>query len=101
MLNPSTADETDDDPTIRRCIEFAKRDGYGGIHVVNLFAIRATDPKELWNFLDPIGLENDVHIQNTALADGGLPVKLTWITTPRRATRRPWWRKLLDWALRR
>lgn len=43
-LNPSTADETVDDPTIRRCISFAKREGCGGLVMLNLFAWRATDP---------------------------------------------------------
>lgn len=47
MLNPSTADADEDDPTIRRCIGFAKSWGYGGIYVGNLFAYRATNPKEL------------------------------------------------------
>jgi hypothetical protein len=47
MLNPSTADGAEDDQTIRKCVAFAKRWGLAGIEVVNLFAYRATDPKEL------------------------------------------------------
>ena len=49
MHNPSTADSLLDDPTIRRCIGFAKSWGYGGIYVGNLYSYRATDPKELLN----------------------------------------------------
>ena len=52
MLNPSTADASIDDPTIRRCIGFAKREGCGGLIVVNLYAYRATKPADLWA-LDP------------------------------------------------
>lgn len=65
MLNPSTADATEDDPTIRKCIGFAKAHHHGGIIVVNLFAWRATDPKELPPLPDytRVGPENDVHIQ--------------------------------------
>lgn len=63
MLNPSTADADVDDPTIRKCKGFARAHGYGGIIVVNLFAWRATDPKELSKVADPVGPENDEHIK--------------------------------------
>lgn len=59
MLNPSTADEVEDDPTIRRCIGFANREGMGALAVMNLYAYRATDPKELKRVFDPIGPDND------------------------------------------
>lgn len=58
MLNPSTADATKDDPTIRRCISFAKREGASGLVVVNLYAFRATNPSRLAEALDPVGPEN-------------------------------------------
>lgn len=62
MLNPSTADAYVDDPTIRRCLGFAERLGFGQLEVVNLFALRATDPRELRIHHDPIGPENDEQI---------------------------------------
>lgn len=58
-LNPSTADETEDDPTIRRCIGFAKDWDFGGIYMLNLFAFRATNPKNLKKADDPVGPENN------------------------------------------
>ncbi|WP_369501657.1 DUF1643 domain-containing protein [Rhodanobacter sp. FW106-PBR-LB-1-21] len=63
MLNPSTADATMDDPTIRRCAGFARAWGFDWLHVVNLFAWRATDPLALRTARDPVGPENDVHLQ--------------------------------------
>ena len=51
MLNPSTADGREDDPTIRRCIGFAKRLGFGRLYVVNLFAFRATEPADMFGHL--------------------------------------------------
>lgn len=59
LLNPSTADETNDDPTIRRCIGFAKEWGYGAVCITNLFAYRATEPNAMKSAADPIGPEND------------------------------------------
>ena len=61
-LNPSTADEKIDDPTIRRCINYAQNWGYGSLLMVNLFAYRATIPTELKNVKNPIGNDNDLHI---------------------------------------
>lgn len=58
MLNPSTADALVDDPTIRRCVGFAKEWGYGGIKVLNLFAVRTAFPKEMMEASDPVGPEN-------------------------------------------
>jgi len=66
MLNPSTADADNDDPTIRRCMSFARAWGYGGILVVNLFAFRATDPKELVKATDPIGPCNNSILETAA-----------------------------------
>ena len=66
MLNPSTADASQDDPTIRRCIGFAKREGCGGIAVVNLFAWRATDPDKLPILdTDKAGPGNAEHVART------------------------------------
>lgn len=62
MHNPSTADGRTDDPTIRRVIGFARREGFGGICVVNLFALRATAPKEVYASAHPIGAANDAII---------------------------------------
>jgi len=58
-LNPSTADEKQDDPTIRRCVGYAKRWNYGGLCMVNLFAFRATQPRDMMAAKDPIGPHND------------------------------------------
>lgn len=61
-LNPSTADENIDDPTIRRCIDFAMQWGEGGLIMANLFAYRSTDPKELKGIADPVGRDNDEYL---------------------------------------
>ena len=77
MLNPSTADGEADDPTIRRCVGFAKRWKFERLEVVNLFAYRATKPSDLFAFQaqggDPIGWQNSELI-GEALRDSGLVV---------------------------
>ena len=73
MLNPSTADETINDPTVTRCIKYAGRWGYQSLQVANLFGWRATDPKELKAVDDPVGPDNDTHIAR-AMADAQLVI---------------------------
>lgn len=59
MLNPSTADAKMDDMTVKKCIGFASIFGCGRFYIVNLFALRARSPAELWKSPDPIGPDND------------------------------------------
>lgn len=73
MLNPSTADATLDDPTIRRCVGYARAWGYARLLVGNLYALRATQPKALWTIDDPIGPANDAHLRQI-IADAALVV---------------------------
>lgn len=65
-LNPSTADEEKDDPTIRRCVSFAKAWGYSGLCMTNLFAFRATDPDDMKAAPEPIGADTDKVLLNLA-----------------------------------
>lgn len=58
-LNPSTADERTDDPTIRRCVGYAKRWGYDRLVMLNLFGLRSTDPRLLYDYHNPVGPDND------------------------------------------
>lgn len=62
-LNPSTANEQSDDPTVRRCVGFANDWGYAGIYLVNLFALVTSDPKLLATHHEPIGRGNDLVIK--------------------------------------
>jgi len=62
-VNPSTADEFGDDPTIVRCKEFARLWGYGGILMLNLFAFMATDPLQMLTADDPVGPISDVGLE--------------------------------------
>ncbi|MCL4841447.1 MAG: DUF1643 domain-containing protein [Bryobacteraceae bacterium] len=65
-LNPSTADEHRDDPTMRRCRQFAVSWGYGGFLMTNIFAFRATRPRDLKAAREPVGLQNDQWILRAA-----------------------------------
>jgi hypothetical protein len=67
MLNPSTADETKLDPTLRRVRDFCCRWGFGGFTIRNLFALRATDPRELRTAGDRVGLENDAWLKSLTI----------------------------------
>lgn len=85
MMNPSTADEQVDDPTVRRSRDFARRWGHGGIVVLNVFAFRATKPAMLLSTEDPVGPENDATIAAWAArvdrliaAWGQPPPRLGW-----------------------
>lgn len=73
MLNPSTADAEKDDPTIRRCVGFAKKWGFGRVVVLNLFAYRTYDPSLLRqdvNPVDTIGPENDKYLRSHTASAG-------------------------------
>lgn len=70
MLNPSTADDVADDATIRKCVGFAKRWGFSGLVVTNLFAYRATQPTDLKSILSRVGgFREGVGEENTSHLD--------------------------------
>lgn len=70
MLNPSTADETDNDPTVERCERRARAMGFGGLRVANIFALRSTAPAALYAIDDPIGKDNDAAIIESVSGSG-------------------------------
>lgn len=73
MLNPSTADGEQDDPTIRRCVGFARAWKFDRLEVVNLFAYRATDPQALLRLRhdeDPVGVRNSNYVTAAAVDAG-------------------------------
>lgn len=92
-LNPSTADESNDDPTIRRCIGFAQAWGYRALCMTNLFAYRATSPADMLAQEDPIGPENDAHL--VRLASNALLVVAAWGTDGKHLKRNADVKKLL------
>ncbi|MEV5915772.1 DUF1643 domain-containing protein [Streptomyces chartreusis] len=80
MLNPSTADALTDDATVTRLVHpkngFARRMGAGGLVVVNLFAVRSTDPRVLRHHEDPVGPLNDAFIRQAT--DRATTVVAAW-----------------------
>jgi hypothetical protein len=68
MLNPSTADENKLDPTVRRCLGYAIDWGYGRLDVCNIFALRATNPKELYSSESPVGENPMINIEHILIA---------------------------------
>ena len=82
MLNPSVADATVDDPTIRRCIGFAKREGCTDLTVVNLASLRATNPKQLLLESNPFGPDNWTHLKGQLLAHRRGVIIAAWGSHP-------------------
>lgn len=76
MLNPSIADAFLLDNTLRKCIKYAKREGCGGVELVNLFGLRSKDPRDLGKVTDPVGPENDQAIADAI--DGAAMVVCGW-----------------------
>lgn len=86
-LNPSTADDVQDDNTVRRCITFSKAWGFGAYCMTNLYAWRETDSSKLFDVPDPVGPDNDRHLLAIA-KEAGLVVA-AW-GTKARADREQW-----------
>lgn len=77
MLNPSVADSRSDDPTIRRCIGFARREGCGGVIIANVFAWRSVSPRKLAAARDPEGPRNSETLRRVA-ATAQRPIVCAW-----------------------
>lgn len=80
MLNPSTADAHQEDPTIRRCLGFARDWGYANVRILNLFALRSTDPKGLRGHIDPVGPLNDEFLARYCAPNAAMRVVVAWGT---------------------
>lgn len=87
MLNPSTADHSTDDQTIKRCLARAMKDGYGRLEVANLFPLRATNPDELLTHGDPLGPPNIADGAVMDAIDSASMVICAWGTHPAAAPR--------------
>ena len=80
MLNPSTADADVDDPTVTRCVSYARLWGHTGVIITNLFALRATDPRELHRADDPVGDSNAEFVLHAATHPDVTRVVCAWGT---------------------
>lgn len=80
MLNPSKADAVADDPTVRKCVGFARRHNFGGVDIINLFAYRATAPADMLRAHDAIGPMNDEYLiaVTDRVVDNGGTVVCAW-----------------------
>ncbi|GAA0706843.1 hypothetical protein GCM10009548_94820 [Streptomyces malaysiensis subsp. malaysiensis] len=85
MLNPSTADADEDDATLRRVTAFSKKSRHGGLVVVNLFALRSTDPKQLHEHADPIGPCNEAALVDATANAARVAVAWGDVSRPERA----------------
>ena len=94
MLNPSTADADRTDPTVERCVRYARAWGDGGLLVCNLFALRSTDPQELYKHIAPIGTRNDEAI--LAEAERASRIICAWGNHGRHLGRSYYLRRLLE-----
>lgn len=81
MCNPSTADHHVLDPTVRRCVDFSKRWGFGVMAVGNLYALRSPKPAVLWTVDDPVGPSNDFYIRG--LVAEASTIVAAWGTDPK------------------
>lgn len=78
MLNPSTADERQNDPTVERCERRAHKLGFGGVAVYNAFAYRSTDPRKLRQVDDPIGPTNDKYLASIVDTNKPCTIVVAW-----------------------
>lgn len=81
MLNPSKASATLDNPTVKECVRLSTRFGFGGLLVLNLFAFRAIDPKQIKRQPDPVGPNNNSIIETKIDSHGGTLIRaivLAW-----------------------
>lgn len=92
MLNPSTATHEVLDPTVFGLVQRARRQGYGGVRIVNLFALRATKPAAMTEHPEPIGAENDAVTRRVLIEarDAGVPVLCAWGKHGRHLDREAW-----------